>query len=163
MENAKLIFDLAREKHIHLTPPPKAIFEEKMLFALLWNWNLRGFWRRELGEAFFQRLLKLVPYTWLVDPAALPPHGAIPELNITDWRQLKTFSQREREARRVFSLAMTGIPHLREMVPALRRWSLWSWVRKIADNSWINTPQDSRCAQVAEAVRPVGLRILASS
>jgi hypothetical protein len=90
------LFEAARRKQIRLTPPPKPIFEEKLLFALLWNRNLRGFWRRELGESFFQRLLKLVPYTWVMDPAPLPPHGAIPELNLTDWNQLKSFSQRER-------------------------------------------------------------------
>jgi hypothetical protein len=95
--NARQIFALAEQKRIRLTPPPKPVFEEKMLFALLWNWNLRGFWRRELGESFFQRLLKLVPYTWLVVPTPLPPHGAIPELNLTDWQQLKALSQRERE------------------------------------------------------------------
>jgi hypothetical protein len=32
-----------------------------------------------------------------VDPAPLPPHAAIPELNLTDWQQLKSLSQRERE------------------------------------------------------------------
>ncbi|MEI7731492.1 MAG: hypothetical protein WCO56_18095 [Verrucomicrobiota bacterium] len=95
--NSAPIFTLAAEKRIQLTPPPKAIFEEKLAFALLWNRNLREFWRRELGEGFLIRLLKLVPYTWVVDPAPLPPHGAIPELNITDWRQLKTLSQRERD------------------------------------------------------------------
>src|SRR5689334_4653330 len=68
-----------------------------LLFALLWNRNLRGFWRRELGESFFERLLGLVPYTWLLYPAPLPPHAAIPELNLTDWQQLKALSQRERE------------------------------------------------------------------
>ncbi len=68
-----------------------------MLFALLWNRNLREFWRQELGESFLNRLLQLVPYTWLVDPAPLPPHAAIPELNLTDWNQLKALSQRERE------------------------------------------------------------------
>ena len=73
------------------------MFEEKLLFALLWNRNLRGFWRQELGEGFLQRLQKCVPYTWLVDPTPLPPHGAIPELNLTDWQQLKALSQRERE------------------------------------------------------------------
>ncbi len=82
---------------VSVTPPPKPLFEEKLLFALLWNRNLRGFWRQELGEAFLQRLLKLVPYTWAVDPAPLPPHAAVPELNLTDWQQLKTLSQRERE------------------------------------------------------------------
>ena len=95
--NAKQIFERAAEKKIRVTPPPKPIFEEKLLFALLWNRNLRGFWRQELGEGFLARLLKLVPYTWVVDPAPLPPHAAIPELNLTDWQQLKTLSQRERE------------------------------------------------------------------
>ncbi|HKW30751.1 MAG TPA: hypothetical protein VJT54_15565 [Verrucomicrobiae bacterium] len=95
--NSKKIFDLAVEKRIRLTPPPKPVFEEKLLFALLWNRNLRDFWRGELGEGFLSRLQKWVPYTWLVDPAPLPPHAAVPELNLTDWQQLKTLSQRQRD------------------------------------------------------------------
>lgn len=95
--NSDRIFELAVQPQIRLTPPPKPIFEEKLLFALLWNRNLRAFWRQQLGEAFFNRLLRHVPYTWVVDPTPLPPHAAIPELNLTDWQQLKTLSQRERE------------------------------------------------------------------
>ena len=95
--NAKRIFELAAEKRIHLTPPPKPVFEEKMLLALLWNRNLHHFWRQELGEGFLKRLQRLVPYTWVVDPSPLPPQAAIPELNLTDWQQLKTLSQKERE------------------------------------------------------------------
>ncbi|HVU27656.1 MAG TPA: hypothetical protein VHG71_07960 [Verrucomicrobiae bacterium] len=95
--NAKKIFELATEKKIKLTPPPKPIFEEKMLFALLWNCNLQSFWRQELGEGFLARFKKVIPYTWLVDPTPLPPHAAIPELNLTDWAQLKNLSQRERD------------------------------------------------------------------
>ena len=95
--NAKKIFELAAEKRIRLTPPPKPIFEEKMLFALLWNRHLQGFWRQELGDSFFQRMLKMTPYTWIVDPAPLPPHAAIPELGLTDWQQLKLLSQKERD------------------------------------------------------------------
>jgi hypothetical protein len=95
--NAKNIFELAAQKKIRLTPPPKPLFEEKMLFALLWNRNLREFWRQELGEGFLNRLLRLVPYTWVMDPAPLPPHGAIPEINLTGWDQLKGLSQKERE------------------------------------------------------------------
>jgi hypothetical protein len=95
--NSKQIIDTALAGGIQLTAPPKPIFEEKMLFGLLWNRHLRGFWRQELGERFFQRLQALAPYTWIVDPAPLPPQGALPELNLTDWRQLKALSQRERE------------------------------------------------------------------
>jgi len=97
LPNAQTLFERAREKRIRLTPPSKPIFEEKMLFALLWNRHLRDFWRQELGEGFFTRLQQLVPYSWMVDPAPLPPHAAIPELNLTDWNQLKGLSQRERE------------------------------------------------------------------
>jgi hypothetical protein len=95
--NSKKIFELAAEKRIRLTPPPKPEFEEKMLFALLWNRNLHDFWRQELGEGFLARLKKLVPYSWIVDPTPLPPQAAIPELGLTDWRQLKALSQKERE------------------------------------------------------------------
>jgi len=97
VENAKNIFELANEMKIRVTPPPKPVFEEKMLFALLWNRNLQSFWRQELGEGFLARLKKIIPYTWLVDPTPLPPHAAIPELNLTDWQQLKTLSQKERD------------------------------------------------------------------
>ena len=97
LPNSKQIFELAAEKKIRLTPPPKPLFEEKMLFALLWNRNLQNFWRQELGEGFLARLKKNIPYTWLVDPTPLPPHAAIPELNLTDWSQLKTLSQKERD------------------------------------------------------------------
>jgi hypothetical protein len=95
--SSKQLFELAAAKRIRLTPPPKPFFEEKMLFALLWNRNLRGFWRQELGEGFLRQMLHLVPYTWVVDPAPLPPHAAIPELNLTNWHELQALSQKERD------------------------------------------------------------------
>ena len=95
--NAGRIFELAAEGKIRVTPPPKPLFEEKMLFALLWNRNLQPFWRQELGESFLARLKKVIPYTWLLDPTPLPPQAAMPELNLTDWQQLKSLSQKERD------------------------------------------------------------------
>ncbi len=95
--NAQAIFELALAGRLRLTPPPKPVLEEKLLLALLWNRNLRAFWHQHLGQGFFERMLRLTPYTWAVDPAPLPPHAAIPELDLTDWQQLKTLSQRERE------------------------------------------------------------------
>jgi len=88
---------MASAKKIHLTPPPKPIFEEKMLFALLWNRHLQDFWHRELGEGFFNRLRQLVPYTWMVDPSPLPPQAAIPQLELPDWNQLTGLSQKQRD------------------------------------------------------------------
>ncbi len=94
---SRRVFEMALDKQIRLTPPPKPIFEEKLLFALLWNRNLRPYWRQELGEAFLVRLLKIIPQTWVLDPAPLPPQAAYPGLDLTDWAQLKSLSQRERE------------------------------------------------------------------
>ncbi len=91
------IFELARDKRLRLTPPPKPIFEEKLLFALLWNRNLRDYWRQEMGEGFFNRLLRHVPRTWVLDPTPLPPNAGYPGLELTDWKQLKHLSQRDRE------------------------------------------------------------------
>jgi hypothetical protein len=42
-------------------------------------------------------MLQLTPYSWVMDPAPLPPYGAIPELNLPSWESLKTLSQRDRE------------------------------------------------------------------
>lgn len=94
---SKKLFKLALEQKIQLTPPPKTYFEEKMLFALLWNRNLAEFWRQELGGRYFENLKSITPYTWVIDPEPLPPHGAIPEINLTDWHQLKTLSQKQRD------------------------------------------------------------------
>ncbi len=97
LPGAEGVLNLAEQKQITLTPPPKPVLEEKLLFALLWNRNLREFWRRELGERFFEIMLSHAPRTWVMDPSPLPPHAALPGLEITDWRQLKAFSQRERD------------------------------------------------------------------
>ncbi|MCC7375319.1 MAG: hypothetical protein IT581_11755 [Verrucomicrobiales bacterium] len=89
--------EAARAGTVRLTPPPKPLFEEKLLFGLLWNRHLHAFWRQELGEGFLKRLQRLVPYTWVMDPRPLPPHAAIPGLELVDWQQLKALSQRERD------------------------------------------------------------------
>ena len=94
---SRAILDAGAEKRIRVTPPPRPIFEEKLLLALAGNRNLRPFWRQELGEGFLQRLLKALPQSWVVDPQPLPPHAAFPGLDLTDWRQLKALSQRERD------------------------------------------------------------------
>jgi hypothetical protein len=94
---AQQLWALAQNQQVRVTPPPKPVLEEKMLLALLWNRNLRPFWHRHLGEGFFGRLRKMVPYTWVIDPTPLPPQAAIPELELTHWEQLKQLSQKERQ------------------------------------------------------------------
>ncbi|MEP6603557.1 MAG: hypothetical protein ABJB69_06390, partial [Spartobacteria bacterium] len=82
---------------ITVTPPIKPFLEEKMWFALFWMQPLREFWRRELGDKYFQQLQKVIPYTWLLDPTPLPQHAVIPRLEIHDWREAGKFSQKDRD------------------------------------------------------------------
>jgi hypothetical protein len=97
VKNAWDIFERAVRGELFVTPAPKSFFEEKMLLALLWNRNLWDHWRKELGESFAKKLQQVVPYSWVVDPSPLPPQASYPHLNLTDWRQLKEFSQKERD------------------------------------------------------------------
>lgn len=85
------------EGRVPITPPIKPYLEEKMWFALFWLQPLREFWRRELGEKYFVKLQEVIPYTWLLDPTPLPQHAVIPRLEIHDWREAATFSQKERD------------------------------------------------------------------
>jgi hypothetical protein len=82
---------------ITITPSIKPYLEEKMWFALFWMHPLREFWRRELGEKYFIKLQEAIPYSWLLDPTALPQHAVIPRLEIQDWREAAKFSQKERD------------------------------------------------------------------
>jgi hypothetical protein len=87
----------AAEGRVRITPPFKPWMEEKLWLALLWSGPLREFWRRELSERHFLALQKHVPKSWVVDPAPIPHHAAIPGLEINDWRELSRFSQKQRD------------------------------------------------------------------
>lgn len=87
----------AADGSVRVTPPFKPFLEEKMWFALFWLQPLREFWRRELGDKYFQQLQQVIPYTWLLDPTPLPQHAVIPRLEIHDWREAGKLSQKERE------------------------------------------------------------------
>ncbi len=79
-----------------MTPPMKPYLEEKLWLAMFWLKPLREFWRRELGEKGVQLLEQVIPYSWVVDPTPLPPHAAIPQLELHDWHELSRLSQKER-------------------------------------------------------------------
>ena len=84
-----------------ITPPPKAPLEEKLAFALLHHHALAPLWRAELGNETFERLQRLFPKTWVIDPRPLPPQGVIAGLEaggapISDFRQLIALPKSER-------------------------------------------------------------------
>ena len=91
------IMEAVASRAARITPPFKPYLEEKLWFALFWMRPLREFWRRELSERHFLELQKVIPYTWILDPAPLPQHAVIPGLEIQSFEELKSFSQKQRE------------------------------------------------------------------
>lgn len=94
---APALMKAAADGAVKVTPPFKPYLEEKMWFALFWMHPLREFWRRELSERHFLELQKVIPYTWIIDPAPLPPHAVLPGLEVNDFREVGALSQKGRD------------------------------------------------------------------
>jgi hypothetical protein len=91
----------ARKGQVALTPPPKPQLEEKSALALLHHPALAPFWRAELGEERLALLKRVVPPTWVMDPAPVPPHAVIPGLVLDGvpaqgWDALAALGQKAR-------------------------------------------------------------------
>jgi hypothetical protein len=98
----ELMLYAARHNRVKMTPPPKAPFEEKSTFALLHHPGLRAYWRSELGDKIYERLLGIFPRTWIVDPRPMPWQAAIVDLSaqgqpVHDWAQLEELGKSERD------------------------------------------------------------------
>lgn len=97
-----LILYAVRKGLVTMTPPLKAYHEEKMTMGLFHHPLLAGFWREHLGKDSVAFLKNTFPKTWILDPAPLPPHAVIPDLEIdgqafADWRQLAKLTQKQRQ------------------------------------------------------------------
>lgn len=77
--------------------PMKPWLEEKLWLALFWNRPLREAWRQALRENQRDALAKIIPFGWVVDPAPLPPHAILPQLDIHSWEEMARFSQKQRQ------------------------------------------------------------------
>ncbi|MCX5725066.1 MAG: hypothetical protein NTX84_11270 [Nitrospirae bacterium] len=98
---AELVQYALKKDRVAVTPPYKPALEEKLAFALLHHPVLHPFWKETLGREVFLHLTSIMPRTWVLDPAPVPPSATIPGLTIggravTNWRDLATATQKER-------------------------------------------------------------------
>lgn len=98
---AELIQYAIKKGWASVTPPYKPALEEKSAFALLHHPVLAPYWRTELGEDLFLHLTTIMPRTWILDPAPVPPSAVIPGLSIgsravMNWHDLMEATQKER-------------------------------------------------------------------
>lgn len=95
------IFNFVEQGMVQLTPPMKAFQEEKLSLALFHHPRLRGYWEENLPAASFRVLRNVIPESWIVDPAPVPPHTSLLAPPIrgeapASWDDLALGSQRER-------------------------------------------------------------------
>lgn len=88
--------------HVAVAPPMRHIQEEKLSLALFHHHLLQEFWAENLGRTSRQLLQKLIPQSWVMDPAPLPPGAVLdgPKAGgrmLNDWRDLAAASQKERD------------------------------------------------------------------
>lgn len=82
---------------VDITPPFKPHLEDKLWLALLWSPALKKVWEHSMRSNHLQRIRDLVPFGWVLDPAPLPPHAALPRMDAHSWDEVALFSQKERK------------------------------------------------------------------
>jgi hypothetical protein len=105
LENIKtqrFIFEAWAAGEVALAPPMRHFQEEKLALALFHHHLLQDYWAEALGTRTVKLLRRLIPPSWIMDPAPLPP-GAVLDApqaagrQLNDWRDLSNASQKERD------------------------------------------------------------------
>jgi hypothetical protein len=87
---------------VAIAPPMRHFQEEKLALALFHHHLLAEFWAETLSGRSLKLLRALIPQSWVMDPAPLPPGAVLdgPRIGgrmLNDWRDLAGASQKERD------------------------------------------------------------------
>ena len=102
IKTAPFILEAWAAGEVAIAPPMRPFQEEKLAFALFHHHLLLEYWAEALGGRAHKLLKALIPPTWVIDPAPLPP-GAVLDgpraagRALGSWRDLIAATQRERE------------------------------------------------------------------
>jgi hypothetical protein len=96
------IFEAWANGEVVIAPPMRHFQEEKLALALFHHHRLQDFWAENLPGRTLKLLRQLIPMSWIMDPAPLPPGAVLdgPRVGgraLADWNQLGQASQKERE------------------------------------------------------------------
>ena len=98
----KFIFESWRAGEVAIAPPMRPFQEEKLSLALFHHHRLQDYWSEALSGPSLKLLRALIPPSWVIDPAPLPPGAVLdgPRVggrSLNDWRDLVGASQKERD------------------------------------------------------------------
>ncbi|KXU34477.1 hypothetical protein AXK11_08395 [Cephaloticoccus primus] len=99
---APYFFNAWKAGELAIAPPMRAFQEEKLALALFHHHRLADYWQEALSKRAHKTLKKLIPESWVLDPAPLPPGAVLDGPHsggrpISDWRELGSASQKERD------------------------------------------------------------------
>ena len=102
IRTAPYFFEAWQSGEVVIAPPMRAFQEEKLSLALFHHHLLQDFWAEHLGGRSLKLLRQLIPMSWVMDPAPLPPGAVLdgPRVGgraLADWHQLGQASQKERD------------------------------------------------------------------
>ncbi len=102
IRTAKFIFESWAAGEVAIAPPMRTFQEEKISLALFHHHLLQDFWAEALSGGAWKLLRSLIPPSWVIDPAPLPPGAVLdgPRIggrSLNDWRELAGASQKERD------------------------------------------------------------------
>jgi hypothetical protein len=98
----KFVFESWAAGEVAIAPPMRHFQEEKLALALFHHHLLQDYWAEALSGRAFKLLRTLIPASWVMDPAPLPP-GAVLDgpkaggRSLNDWHELVNASQKERD------------------------------------------------------------------
>jgi hypothetical protein len=98
----KFFFEAWTAGEVAIAPPMRPFQEEKLTFALFHHHLLQDYWAEALSGRALKLLRALIPPSWVIDPAPLPPGAVLdgPRVGgraLNDWRDLAGASQKERD------------------------------------------------------------------
>lgn len=102
IKTQKFIFESWAAGEVTIVPPMRHFQEEKVALSLFHHHLLQDFWAEALSGKALKLLRGLIPPSWIMDSAPLPPGAVIDGPRaagraLNDWRDLSNASQKERD------------------------------------------------------------------
>lgn len=102
LSTQRFFFEAWSAGEVVIAPPMRPFQEEKMTLALFHHHLLADYWAEALSARTLKVLRALIPPSWIIDPAPLPPGAVLDAPRVAgralgDWRDLMAASQKERD------------------------------------------------------------------
>ena len=102
LSTERFFFEAWAAGEVAIAPPMRPFQEEKLAMALFHHHLLADYWAEALSGRSLKLLRALIPPSWIMDPAPLPPGAVLDAPKVAgramrDWRDLSSATQKERD------------------------------------------------------------------